>query len=96
MLRQRAIKQVGLPESESVLDPVAGLDACRRIFGADFFSLEFSLVGSRHLNALVSIPNDSLDCAVSVGFCSTGVLKSMPSIEPVPQVPAGGIGMRGI
>ena len=80
---ERAIEQVRLPESESVLDPVAGFDVRRRLIGADLFALEFSLVGSRHLYALVSILSDSLDCAVSVGFSSTGVLQSMPSIEPI-------------
>ena len=45
---QRAIEQVRLPESESVLDPIAGFDLRRRLIGADFFALEFALVGSRH------------------------------------------------
>src|SRR5208283_2598775 len=45
---QRAIEQVRLPESETVLDPIAGFDSRRRLIAADSFALEFSLVGSRH------------------------------------------------
>src|SRR5208282_5817480 len=71
-----------------VLDPIAGFDPRRRLIGADFFALEFSLVRSRHRQSLVLIPIDSLDCAASVGFSSTGALRSMPSIEPVKQAAA--------
>src|SRR5208337_4435188 len=86
---QRAIEQIRLPEAKSVLDPIAGFDSGRRIIRTDFFALEFSLVGSRHLCALVLIPLDSLDCAAGVRFSSTGAHQSMPSIEPVRQAHRG-------
>ncbi len=52
---ERAIESVRLAQAESVLDPIAGFDLGRRFIGADFLALQFSLVGSRHLHALVLI-----------------------------------------